>query len=64
VRVDEAWANDQAIGIDRAACRAIDIANRRDLAVRDGQISSESRASSSVDDHAVLDEKIVHLFGW
>jgi hypothetical protein len=60
VEINEAWRDDEAIGVDDFLREAIPAAtDLRDLAVLDPQVAMETRDARSVDDRSTFDLNIV-----
>ncbi len=58
VEVDESGRHHQAIGVERAGCNLIDVADLHDASVGDRDVGSAPRCTRAVHDGAVLDEEI------
>ena len=64
VVVDETRRHRQAIGIDGARRRAVDLADFDDLAVLDAKVATEGRHPRAIDDAAVTDQQVICHLGW
>ena len=61
VHVDEAGGDEQPVGVDRPARRAVDPAHLGDAAVGDRDVAGERRAAEPVDDRPTAYHEIVHV---
>jgi hypothetical protein len=60
VDIDEAGSDEEAGGIERAARRALDAANRDNATVFDRYVARECRPSGPIDDGAGTDHQVIH----
>jgi hypothetical protein len=60
--VDPAGRDQQAVGMDRLACRGRDPPDLGDAAVLNGDIGDERSSAAAVDDSAAPDDPVVHGF--
>ena len=60
VDVDPARRDEEAVGVDDAAGRAVDLADGGDDAAVDGDVAGPGRAPRSVGDGAAPDDQVVH----
>jgi hypothetical protein len=58
VRIDEAWRNDAATGIDNLLRVGAERSDRRDRTLVDGDVAVECGAAGAVDDPPAFDDQI------
>jgi hypothetical protein len=59
VEVDDAWGDEEPLGVDRLPSRSPDPADLRDPAVHDRDVGAIARKPRPVDDHPVPDDEVV-----
>ena len=60
VRIDEAGAHDESVGIDRVTGGFGDLAHRHDAAVTQRDVADEAGLARAIDDRGALDQMVEH----